>query len=165
MEKTSITDTVKKTPVQHERVTRVQSVHRTVLECSEVNKQFCRLAKLGNSFRLLTRNILPMVMMILGLWTCAKATEPNLGVLYDYEAAIMKGIFAAPSEKRCRESFRSAELVKFKAEFRKYQVVRTIFQACYCDAQHIIKECDESFLGMPSRKLMKNFIPTTRRQC
>ena len=71
-----------------------------------------------------------------------------------------KGIFAAPSEKRCRESFRSAELVKFNAEVRKYQI-RTVFQAYYCDARRIVKECDENFLGMDriTRSLWRSSSP------
>ena len=83
--------------------------------------------------------------MIIGLWNGVKSNEPNIGTLYDCQAAITKGIFAAPSEKRCRESFKSADLNKFNAEVRKYQVIKTVFSAYYCDAKYIVKDCDENF--------------------
>ena len=57
--------------------------------------------------------------MMLGFLTGASATGPNLGILYDCKAAVMKGIFAAPSEKACMESFKSNKLIKFEAEVRK----------------------------------------------
>ena len=88
------------------------------------------------------RNLVPLLLMIIGLWNGVKSNEPNIGTLYDCQAAITKGIFAAPSEKRCRESFKSADLNKFNAEVRKYQVIRTVFPAYYCDAKYIVKECD-----------------------
>ena len=49
--------------------------------------------------------------------------------------------------------------IKYRAEVKKYQVIRTTFYAYYCDAQHIVKECDENFLGIPNKKLMTNLYP------
>ena len=43
-------------------------------------------------FGQIIRNLLPVPVMILGLWNCTKAKEPSLGVLYDCQAAVTKGI-------------------------------------------------------------------------
>ena len=74
-------------------------------------------------------HILPYLIMIFGLMiTGVDAMVPKLDVLYDCKAAIMKGIFAAPSEKTCRDNFRTNEMIKYRTEVRKYQVIRTTFQ-------------------------------------
>ena len=77
----------------------------------------------------------------------------------------MKGIFAAPSEKSCRKSFRPEELTKFTAEVRKFQIKKTVFPIYYCDAQHIVKDCDVNFLDIPKKEITTKFIPTTQKQC
>ena len=92
-------------------------------------------------------HILPFLILIFGFLTGTSTTGRKLGVLYDCKSAIIKGIFAAPSEKTWRDSCKSNKLIKYRLEVRKYQVVRTTYYAYYCDTQHIVKECDENFLG------------------
>ena len=113
-------------------------------------------------------HILPYLFLIIGLLGVAgvgAASTPALGALYDCKAAIMKGVFAAPSERTCMDSLRTDEVTKYEAEVRKYHVVRTTFYIYYCDAQHIVKDCDENFWGKDTKEFNATFIPTSRKQC
>ena len=127
---------------------------------ADINARFRK----GSNFKLF--RLLPFVLLMwFGFLTTAVAAGPNLGLLYDCDAAVLKGIFAATLEKTCLESFKAEKLTQYKADVRKYELIRTKLFPYHCDAQHIVKECDENFLGMPSKKLTRVFIPTTRIQC
>ena len=65
--------------------------------------------------------------------------NPNIGVLYDCNAAILKGVFAAPSEKKCIESLNIDVLTKFEAEVRKYQQIKTKNFAYHSDENHVME--------------------------
>ena len=53
------------------------------------------------------------LLTLLGPITCAGIDKgPQLGVLFDSKAAIMRGVSAAPLEKACRDSFQAEQLIK-----------------------------------------------------
>ena len=53
------------------------------------------------------------LLTLLGPITCAGIDKgPQLGVLLDSKAAIMRGVSAAPLEKACRDSFQAEQLIK-----------------------------------------------------
>ena len=94
-----------------------------------------------------------------------KSHIPNLGALYDCERATVKGIFATPSDKECTETLEMGNLRKYKAEVRKYHVIRTTFWMYYCDAQRITKRCEENFFGAESKDFDAKYIPVSTEQC
>ena len=58
--------------------------------------------------------ILDYLLVILGIKRIGAMNSPNLGALYDCRAAIIKDVFAAPSEKTYMDSFEVEKALKYQ---------------------------------------------------
>ena len=90
---------------------------------------------------------------------------PDIGAIYNCEQTQHEGIFAPPSERSCQRHFNTSKLTVLSAEVRQYKQEITNVELFYCEAEHVVKECKENFLGVDDKQVHANSVRVTKRQC